>query len=99
MHYIRYFTPSFFNMTPIKHQFVNPDCIKFTPTNTVNHSQLGCTKYASIRLIRIKLPAIKLIYLLIMILNFNLLKFLYVEYDSSYGVIALDAAIKPFEFF
>ena len=41
--YKTYFTPSFFSITDIKHQFVKPDCNKLAPTKTVNQIQFGCT--------------------------------------------------------
>jgi len=63
-----YFTPNFFSMTAIKHQFVNPDCNKLAPTNAVNQIQFGLRKCARIKLMRMKLPAMTLIYLLIILL-------------------------------
>lgn len=40
---IYYFTPIFFKITDIKHQFVKPDCNKLAPTKAVNQIQLGFT--------------------------------------------------------
>jgi len=42
-YYEIYFTPSFFSITDIRHQFVNPDCNKLAPTNAVNQIQFGFT--------------------------------------------------------
>lgn len=38
-----FFTPNFTRIVSNKHHFVNADCIKFTPMNTVNHNQFILT--------------------------------------------------------
>jgi len=91
-----YFTPSFFKITTIRHQFVNADCRRFAPTKAVNQYQYGCMKCASIRLIKIKVPAIALIYLLIIIIIF-LLIFFYVEHNGPYGIITFYFLIEGFK--
>jgi len=43
----------------MRHQLVNADCARFTPTNAVNKSHHLLTHTASARLIKIKVPAIR----------------------------------------
>jgi len=71
MNNILYFTPNFFKIIPIKHQLVNADCKRLAPTNAVNHNQFGLMKCANNKLIKIKLPAIALIYLFIILKVFS----------------------------
>jgi hypothetical protein len=78
------FTPSFLRIFSIKHHFVKDDCNKLTPTKPVNHNQLIFTYTANKRLIKIKVPAIALIYLLIIIINFSyVLVYMFMVLNSS----------------
>lgn len=55
-------TPNALRIFIIRHQFVNADWNRLSPTNAVNHSHAGCTKCANNKLIKIKAPAIPLKY-------------------------------------
>jgi len=63
--------PNFSKITSSKHHLVIDDCNKLAPTNAVNHNQFKFTYNASIKLIKIKLPANALTILCFIFLFFS----------------------------
>lgn len=67
-----FLTPNFISIVSNKHHFVNADCIRLTPMNTVNHNQLIFTYTAKTTLSKTIIPTITLKYVFSILIIFKI---------------------------